>query len=130
MSITFEDFQRINAERAAEWHEKGEEWSLADWGNAMAGECGEACNVIKKIRRIETSVGGNMKGETAAGLHEDLGKELADTVTYAFLVASTRGIDLGAAITEKFNAVSEKQGLPQRISESTPGSTPESAPKD
>lgn len=66
------------------------------WGNAMAGECGEACNVVKKIDR---------DGLTDQ-LLQDLAYELADLVTYADLLAARFGIDLGAAITEKFNIVS------------------------
>jgi hypothetical protein len=29
---------------------------LADWSNAMCGEAGEAANVVKKIRWIETGL--------------------------------------------------------------------------
>lgn len=68
------------------------------WGNAMAGECGEACNVIKKIDRD------GMTPERLA----DLAKELADVVTYADLLAARFGIDLGEAIACKFNEVSKR----------------------
>lgn len=69
------------------------------WGNAMAGECGEACNVIKKIDR---------DGMTPERL-QALAKELADVVTYADLLAARFGIDLGEAIASKFNEVSKRQ---------------------
>lgn len=61
----------------------------------MAGECGEACNLIKKLRR----------GEDVPT--EDIAFELADLVIYADLLAERLGIDLGAAVRAKFNFVSE-----------------------
>lgn len=70
------------------------------WGNAMAGECGEACNIIKKIDRDGDS----------PELHAALAKELADVVTYADLLAARFGIDLGKAVIDKFNEVSERRG--------------------
>lgn len=68
------------------------------WGNAMAGECGEACNIIKKIDR---------DGLTPERV-QALAKELADVVTYADLLAARFGIDLGEAIASKFNEVSKR----------------------
>lgn len=68
------------------------------WGNAMAGECGEACNFVKKIDR---------DGETPE-LVQALAYELADLVTYADLLAARYGIDLGKAIIDKFNIVSDR----------------------
>lgn len=80
-----------------------EDWTIADWGNAMAGECGEACNVVKKMRRgdnIDTSV---------------LAHELADVVCYADRLAYVLGIDLGAAVREKFNIVSVRRSSAVRL---------------
>lgn len=111
----FSDFQGVNHARTTSWHKDGEPWSLADWGNAAAGEMGEACNVIKKLRRIETGTGGNTKGETVESLKEDLANELADTVTYLYLIASFSDINMQDAIIAKFNKVSEKQNLPQML---------------
>lgn len=72
------------------------EWSLADWSNALAGEVGELCNVVKKIRRgDEVDV-------------KDAGKELADIVIYADLVASRLGLDLSECVKSKFNEVSDR----------------------
>jgi len=72
------------------------EWSIADWSNALAGEVGELCNVVKKIRRgDEIDV-------------KDAGKELADIVIYADLLASRLGLDLGDCVRDKFNEVSDR----------------------
>ena len=73
----------------------------------MAGECGEACNVVKKIDRDGWSEELQLK----------LAKELADVVTYADLLAARYGIDLGHAVAAKFNEVSERVGSDLRLDE-------------
>jgi NTP pyrophosphatase (non-canonical NTP hydrolase) len=78
-------------------------WSPTDWACAVAGEVGEACNLIKKLRR----------GEIVS--LEDIGFELADAVIYIDLLAARLGIDLGEAIREKFNIVSERRGSNARL---------------
>lgn len=90
-------------------------WSLADWSTAMAGECGEACNVVKKLRRLDIGSGFVRPTEEAAPLLADLGKELADVVIYADLLAARAGIDLGGAVRAKFNEVSERVGSEVRL---------------
>lgn len=74
-------------------------WSLTDWTTAVAGELGEAANIIKKIRR------GDMTLDEA---RPALAKELADTQTYLDLLAMAANIDLGQATIEKFNEVSAR----------------------
>ena len=129
--MTFSEFQAINAERSIQWH--GEETqplaerSIGEWALAMAGECGETCNVVKKINRVRNGIPGNT--ETESELYDNLKGELADTVTYAFLLAEAAGFDLGEVCVVKFNHISLKQGLPQRIlGEETPRSPEGDAP--
>ena len=81
----------------------------------MAGECGEACNKVKKLRRIaetpesEAVHESRYRDEKSYGDHvEFLAMELADLVTYADLLAARLGIDLGEAVTRKFNRVSHR----------------------
>jgi len=74
------------------------DWSPTDWGCALAGEVGEACNLVKKRRRCEDIA------------TQEIAAELADVVIYADLMAARLGIDLGAAVREKFNYVSRKRG--------------------
>jgi NTP pyrophosphatase (non-canonical NTP hydrolase) len=110
--------QGVSARRSARWHHQDTvPWSLADWSNAMCGEAGEAANVVKKIRRIETgTVGVHNGGETdLLTLRAKLGEELADTVLYAVLVADEAGVDLATHVVAKFNAVSVASGFPERI---------------
>jgi NTP pyrophosphatase (non-canonical NTP hydrolase) len=82
----------------------------------MAGEAGETCNVVKKLRRAECGMRGVLDADPA-GLLARLADELADTVTYADLLATYYGIDLAAAIASKFNRVSELQGFPEQLPE-------------
>lgn len=115
--------RQVNQQRCSRWHPPGSErWSLADWSNAMCGEAGEAAIVVKKIRRIETGTTLNgrdvtpgMRLRERARLTAMLADELADAVIYADLVAAKAGIDLSAAIVDKFNAVSVREGFPERL---------------
>lgn len=113
--IHFDDLREQNASRRDEWHGDSVPWLCSDWSNAMAGECGEACNIVKKIRRHETSIGSSYNTPEMDVLLAALKEELADVITYADLLAHFFGIDLGEAVMEKFNKVSEAQGFPQRL---------------
>lgn len=113
--MEIKELQRISVDRAQRLTPIYE-WELSQWGVALAGECGEACNVIKKINRIEIGAGRMNRNNPAFDeLIDELGAELADTMGYLVLLAAAAGIDLEAAIKEKFNAVSEKHGVPERI---------------
>lgn len=90
-----------------------QDWTPTDWACAVAGEVGEACNLIKKLRR-----GDNIPIEEVA-------KELADVTCYLDLLAARLGIDLGAAVVAKFNEVSARVGSPIRLPD-PPSSTPSS----
>lgn len=97
--MNLEILSKANAERlktTPSYEKCRTEWSLADWSNALAGETGELCNIIKKIRR-----GDDIDVKEA-------GKELADIVIYADLIASQLGLDLSECIVQKFNEVSER----------------------
>jgi NTP pyrophosphatase (non-canonical NTP hydrolase) len=113
--LTFENFRKKNIARMHRWHEAAtEKWSGADWGNALAGEVGEACNVIKKIRRIDTGTPGK-KNKGREYYLKALALELADVYCYLDIVADYYDIDLPAAIVEKFNIVSEENDFPERL---------------
>lgn len=102
--LSFDDLRQANTARQIEW--EGEvAFSLEYLGNAMAGECGEACNVIKKIVRSRMGA----VGRTATP--KDLAEELADIVIYVDLIARKEEIDLGEAIKAKFNKTSKNYGL-------------------
>lgn len=118
--LTFAELSAGNRQRAERWHPgfpEDDDWSGADWSNAMCGEAGEAANVVKKLRRIETGKAGTPDSELW-GLQKSLAKELADIVIYADLLAAKYGINLGVSIVSKFNEVSERVGFPERLGQS------------
>ena len=109
-SVTLAALHAANKARQTEWCEGGApEPDLAFRGNELAGETGEACNVIKKLERERHG----WRGSRATP--DQLAEELADVVICADLCAVTAGIDLGAAVVAKFNATSEKVGLTTRL---------------
>ena len=94
--------------RNIEWA-NGVQLDASFWGVELAGEVGEACNVIKKLERERLG----MRGSRATV--DQLADELADVVICADLVAQHYDIDLDAAVQRKFNATSEKVGLRTRL---------------
>lgn len=111
--LDFQRLRRLNVLRCTKDFEHPlTMWSLAEWGNATAGECGEACNVAKKILRID----GRLKRFTRTSFKskedyiEMLGEEIADTILYADLWAAAADIDLAQAIIKKFNTASDEYG--------------------
>ncbi len=74
-------------------------------GNELAGEVGEACNVIKKLARERLGIRGTRATKAA------LAEELADVIICVDLIAMHMGIDLAHAVEEKFNATSAKYDL-------------------
>lgn len=111
LPLTFERFAAVNADRCDHW--TADLWTGADYSNEMGGECGEAQNVVKKLRRIETGVKAGADTETE--LLYDLAEELADVIICAHLVAHHYGLNLAEALPAKFNKTSAKHGLPHRL---------------
>lgn len=99
--------RQANHSRQKEWDKDGR-ITLSYRGNELAGETGEACNVIKKLERERLGI----KGSRAT--KEDLASELADIIICTDLVAMAEGIDLDHAVKKKFNETSEKIGLRTR----------------
>lgn len=110
--ITFDSLRAANTARLPQFkNAKGEpahtradgsDWSLNDWMTAVAGEVGEAANLLKKIRRGDVSL---------AETKEKLEAEFADIVTYLDILAMQCDIDLGDAVRRKFNTISARIGV-------------------
>lgn len=119
--LTFDKLSEQNAARAERWHAGGDEWTASDWSNALAGEVGEACNLVKKVRRHETRVD-RVEGGAGSYNTPDLDElllgiadEIADIIIYADLLARHFDIPVEEAVRRKFNRVSEAQGFPERL---------------
>ncbi len=93
-----------NILREKEWNPAGA-ITLEYRGNELAGEVGEACNIIKKIARERIGI----RGTRATS--EQLAEELADVIICVDLIAMQVGIDLEKAVVRKFNSTSERYGL-------------------
>jgi NTP pyrophosphatase (non-canonical NTP hydrolase) len=111
MPMTFGEFSQANRERCESPHgfnHRLDGWSLSDWLTALAGEVGEAANVIKKLNRYRDGVPGNKQSE--AELREQLRKELGDVFVYLDLLCQSCGFSVADAAAEVFNAKSKEIG--------------------
>lgn len=111
--------QDVNRQRANRWHGGNfKEWSGLEWAGALCGEAGEAANVAKKLKRVESNYAGNAHSEhplVPEELKAAMASEVADTFLYLALLASRYEIDLETAIVTKFNKKSEEMGFPERL---------------
>lgn len=112
--MDLQDFSYVNLQRCNTWH-KLSDWSLDQWATAVTGEWGETCNKIKKLNRLRGGIQQNAVLSTEAELRAQIGEEIADTFTYLDLLAQRAGLDLQTIVIDKFNKVSKREGLPQRI---------------
>lgn len=108
-ALSLADLRAANIQRDKEWNIGSEPVSLSFRGNELAGETGEACNILKKLERERLGIPGSRSTKEA------LADELADIVICADLTAMDLGIDLGAAVGRKFDETSEKYGLTTRL---------------
>lgn len=117
--LTFKAVSDINRERANRWHGDPfwkDGWTGADWSNAMAGEAGEACNVVKKLRRQDFGIQ-QAEASSREQLLESLAKEIGDTFLYLDLLAQYYRLDLAKCVVDTFNRVSVREGFPEVIND-------------
>lgn len=107
-NLRLTDLRSANQRRQKEW-DKDNQIDAAYRGNELAGEVGEACNVLKKLERERRGIAGSR------ATVQQLREELADVIICVDLVAMMYDIDLGDAVRRKFNATSEKIGLSTRL---------------
>ena len=124
VNLTFFNFGEMNMKRHLEWPRSTDqapenEWSLSDWGVAVAEEAGEVCGAIKRYNRI--TAGHILKGKGSQNnlTREDaiamLKKEIGDTVTYLDLLAQEIDSSLEECVRSAFNGVSIREDLPHRV---------------
>lgn len=90
----------------------GSDWSPAQWLQAVTGELGEYANLRKKFERGDMD---EIEFKTEAA------KELADVQIYLDILAGQLKIDLGFAVMEKFNAVSDRINSPVKFTTNASG---------
>ena len=114
--LSFEQLRKAHENREKRWTKGAEEWSINDMLVGLGGECGEALNEGKKLRRLETGMQqhGNVPVSHLVAKHKIM-LELADMIHYAELVAMKLGLSLEEAVVEKFNSISEREGFPERL---------------
>lgn len=108
MERFLDQLRRVNAERYEAWSEGSDAGIMFD-AIELGGEVGELLNVAKKLEREERG----WRGSRAAPA--DFADECADVLICLDKLARRRGVDLAAATVRKFNATSEKVGLPHRL---------------
>ena len=90
MSITFKDLSDMIENFGCE--------HLSYWGNALAGEVGEVCNLVKKMERDQVD------------LSPEILEELADVFIYLVLLARQfPHLELEKAILDKLEIIKERQ---------------------
>lgn len=108
-----EDFlsqlRRVNTDRYNAWVGDGEDAGILFDAAELGGEVGELLNVVKKLER---EVRG-WRGSRAAP--KDFADECADVLICLDKLARRQDVDLAAATVAKFNATSDKVGLPHKL---------------
>lgn len=109
--MNFNEFSQKNKQRADEG-KFFELWKSGDWTNAIAGEAGEACNLTKKIKRMEDGHDQWNKPEDrdVDDLEIRAAKEAADVIIYADLFIQSLGIQTSSILKQVFNAKSDEIG--------------------
>lgn len=104
---TLEQLENINVERAKIFPDYKYllEGNVLYFANAMAGECGEFCNMLKKMTRGDEF---DRDGFTDITPYL-ICKELADIIIYAEFITSIYGYSLSTILREKFNEISLKK---------------------
>lgn len=121
--LTFHAVGAVNRQRCERWHPgfPNDGWTGSDWSNAMAGEAGETCNVVKKLRRIEFGLN-QAAGDTRPELLTKLATEIGDTFMYLDLLAQHYGLNLARCVVDTFNRVSVRESFPERLPAESEGS--------
>lgn len=112
--LTFKRLRKANVTRCEKHFHPLDSWSNAEWACALAGEVGELCNFIKKLKRLESKNFQKTKAYkdqvSAELLRQECGKEIGDIQAYLDLIAARMGFELDKVTSKKFNEVSKRVG--------------------
>lgn len=101
--ISFDELRQKNIDRCPHYGYHIEDKPPAEWLDRVWDEVLELC---EKAELHETGF------DTPK---EDIGKEIADVVTFCDLLATRYGFNLGKLVLNKFNEVSERVGSDVRM---------------
>ena len=114
--LTFSKLRAANILRCEkDWKHSLAGWSVAEWGNAAAGDLGEACNVAKKMLRWDHNIRTELAAKSREEYKKDLAQEIADTLIYLDLWTASEGISLEEAVRTAFNNKSDEIGSEVKI---------------
>jgi NTP pyrophosphatase (non-canonical NTP hydrolase) len=108
MTLTVKQLQQTTKERDSQW-DPDNKLTLSFRATELAGETGEACNIIKKLERERLGLRGSRATK------EQLAEEIGDVLICLALLANSAEIDLEKAVIDKFNASSIKLNLDARL---------------
>jgi NTP pyrophosphatase (non-canonical NTP hydrolase) len=94
LPATLRHFRALNVARCEDAFYALDSKAVTHYSTALAGEVGEACNLIRKM------------GEGQSVPKARIGEELADAFTYLDLLCGALDIDLGEEVAKKFDKVS------------------------
>lgn len=106
--MDFKTLRRANVQRCGLSFHPINNWSPMEWACAMAGEAGETCNAVKKLKRLEDGLFVENNPNSYKDAIQKIADEIADTIIYADLLAARLNIDLTTAVKDKFNQVSAR----------------------
>lgn len=102
--LSFDTLRKANIERDKEWNPDKKLTPLFR-ATELAGEVGEALNVVKKLEREKLGLVGSR------ATLEQLRNELADIMICVDLLAMEYGINMAEGTAAKFNDTSFQRGL-------------------
>ena len=113
--LTMALFDARNKKRCEEMAQALDGWKPWEWTNAMAGECGEACNITKKMSRMWPAnqfrqAWNKPEDQRMEDLNQRLKREIGDVMIYASLLAQERGWSMEECIRAAFNEKSQEIG--------------------
>lgn len=92
--LTVQNFSKVNRARSRRWVGPNDPWDALDYAVAFAGEAGEACDAVKKLRRVQTNLESANNPHSYEEAFAAIGDELCDTIAYADLLAEKLGQQL------------------------------------
>lgn len=137
LPLNFDNLRSVSRQRAKAWHGKRgvKDWNSLEWAAATCGEGGElaheviqlfllarvtrglgqAANLAKKIKRVDTGLNRRKNERDRAALVKKFANECADVVIYLDHLADREGVDLGESVRDTFNKTSKKFGFAERL---------------